>query len=236
MTWPTALVLVAALAACALEDASPQPPAAFPGPGRPVAAIVSPSWSDEAQRDRLREFEQVAREARIGPGMTVADIGAGSGYYTVRLSPLVGPQGRVLAEDIIPQYLAQLDARVKSQNLANLTLIEGTPDDPRLPAGSVDVALMIHMYHEVEQPYALLHRLAGALKPGGRVVVVDQPWAPPQHGIPPDVLRCEMAAVGYRQESLRTLDNEDAFVAVFTLPNGPVAPTVEATAACRRAR
>lgn len=104
-----ALLAVAAPAALAgparaAESLAPPgaPAAAFPRPDRPVAEIVAPRWSSEAERDRAGEFEQVATGMGIAPGETVADIGAGSGYYAVRLSPRVGPRGRVLAEDVTP--------------------------------------------------------------------------------------------------------------------------------------
>ena len=88
--------------------------------------------------------------------MSVADLGAGSGYHTVRLARALGPDGRVLAQDVTPSYLAGLEKRVRREGLRNVTLGLGDPHDPRLPPHSVDAAILAHMYHEIEQPFAFL--------------------------------------------------------------------------------
>ncbi len=163
------------------------PAGAFPKPDRPVAEIVAPQWTAEAQRDKTGEFEQVAKAMRIAPGETVADIGAGSGYYVVRLSPRVGPSGKVLAEDVTPSYLASLERRVKG--LGNVTVVQGEPHDPRLPPASVDAVVLVHMYHEITQPFGLLYNLAPAMRPGGRVGILDADDIPSRHGTPPALLR-----------------------------------------------
>ena len=105
--------------------------------------------------------------------MTVADIGAGSGYYVVRLSPIVGPHGHVIAEDVVPEYLRGLRRRVRDLGLRNVAISLGEPHDPRLPAHSLDIAILVHMYYEIAQPYALLYNLIPALKSGTRVGIVD---------------------------------------------------------------
>ncbi len=191
------------------------PASAFPKPDRPVAEIVSPVWSGEEERDRIDEAGQVARLMGIGPGRTVADIGAGGGYYVVRLSPLVGPEGRVIAQDVTPRYLADLARRVDREGLRNVTLGLGEPHDPRLPPSSVDAAILVHMYHEIEQPFAFMHNLKAALKPGGRVGIVDLDRETWRHGTPRALLRCELAAVGYREVSFQTLKGDPAYLAVF---------------------
>ena len=120
------------------------PAAAFPKPARPVAAIVSPIWHDEKERDAAGEPSQLVRLLGIKSGMTVADIGAGSGYYVVRLSPIVGAGGRVIAEDIKPEYLRSLRKQgTRSPGLQNITVSLGEPHDPRLPADTVDVAILV---------------------------------------------------------------------------------------------
>jgi SAM-dependent methyltransferase len=144
------------------------PAAAFPKPDRPVADIVSPIWHDEKERDDAGEPGQLVRLLGIRSGMTVADIGAGSGYYVVRLSPIVGSKGRIIAEDIVPKYLKSLGKRVRNLRLQNVVISLGEPHDPKLPADSVDIAILVHMYHEIEQPYALLCNLVPALKPEAR--------------------------------------------------------------------
>src|SRR5438552_4094983 len=127
------------------------------GPVRTVAGIVRPIWHDERERDDADEPGQLVRLLGIKSGMTVADIGAGSGYYVARLSPIVGSDGRILAEDIVPEYLRSLRNRVRDLGLQNVAISLGEPHDPRLPAGSVDIAILVHMYHEIAQPYGLLY-------------------------------------------------------------------------------
>jgi ubiquinone/menaquinone biosynthesis C-methylase UbiE len=194
------------------------PAAAFPGPDRPVAEIMSPIWSTEAERDAAHESSQLARLLGIVPGMTVGDIGAGSGYHTVRLSPVVGPSGRIIAQDVTPRYLADLARRVGDLRLGNVTLALGEQHDPRLPPGSLDVALMVRMYHHITQPYAFLYNLAPALKPGARVGIVDLDAKTSEMGTPPDLLRCELAAVGYREITFHKLEASPVYLAVFAPP------------------
>jgi ubiquinone/menaquinone biosynthesis C-methylase UbiE len=111
----------------------------------------------------------------VEPGLRVADIGAGSGYYTVRLARRLGPTGRVFAEDVVPEYLERLARRIANEGLADrVTIVRGDPHDPRLPPGSVDLALLVHMYHEVQQPYGLLWNLRPALRPGARVAIIAE--------------------------------------------------------------
>ena len=194
------------------------PASAFPKPDRPVADIVSPIWHDEKQRDDAGEPRQLVRLLGINSGMTIADIGAGSGYYVVRLSPIVGPHGRIIAEDVVPEYLQDLSSRVHGLGLQNVTISLGEPHDPRLPAGSFDIAILVHMYHEITQPYALLYNLVPALKPGARVGIVDAYGPTSEHGTPPSLLRCEFTAVGYREISLDRLTGSDAYLAIFEPP------------------
>jgi predicted methyltransferase len=119
------------------------PTSAFPKPDRPVADIVSPIWHDEKERDNANESTQLVRLLGIKSGLTLADIGAGSGYYVVRLSPIVGPQGRIIAEDVVPKYLRGLQSRVRDLGLQNVVITLGEPHDPRLPADSLDIAILV---------------------------------------------------------------------------------------------
>ena len=209
------------------------PAAAFPKPDRPVADIVSPVWHDEKERDAAGEPVQLVRLLGIKSGMTIAYIGAGSGYYVVRLSPIVGASGRVIAEDIMPRYLRSLRKRVRDLGLQNVAISLGEPHDPRLPADSLDVAILVHMYHEITQPYALLYNLVPALKPGARVGIVDAFARTSEHGTPPSVLRCELAAIGYREISLDRLDGSNAYLAIFAPPSVASRTRPEAIAACK---
>jgi ubiquinone/menaquinone biosynthesis C-methylase UbiE len=170
----------------------------FPRPYRPVSALGDNEFSTEDQRDNLGEAKVVMDLAQIRAGTTVADIGAGEGYYTVRLAERVGANGRVLAQDIDPNALQRLGARVERERLDNVSIKLGAADDPRLPQSSFDRIFLIHMYHEVSEPYAFLWRLRPALSEGGQVIVVDTERPTDQHGIPPKLLFCEFEAVGFR--------------------------------------
>jgi SAM-dependent methyltransferase len=201
------------------------PASAFPTPGRSVAGIVTDIWHDEQSRDRAGEAERVMRLLGVRAGLAVADIGAGSGYYTVRPARRVGPRGHVFAEDVVPKYLKRLADRLGNEGLAgSVTVVRGDPHDPRLPPGSLDLALLVHMYHEVQQPYGLMWNLRPALRPGARVAVIDARKQTEVHGTPPDLLRCEFAAVGYRQTAFYDLQ-EGTYLAVFVTANPPAMPT-----------
>jgi SAM-dependent methyltransferase len=208
------------------------PASAFPKPDRPVAEIISPIWATEKERDAVNESGQIIRALGLTPGLSVADLGAGSGYHTVRLARALGPDGRVFAEDVIPNYLADLQKRVRKEDLRNITLVRGEPHDPRLPAGSIDAAILVHMYHEIAQPFAFLYNLVPALKPGARVGIVDLDRPIGEHGTPPDLLRCELAAVGYEPIGFSKLIAEIGYLAVFKPPAEAVRTPPEAIKPC----
>lgn len=207
------------------------PADSFPAPSRPVAAITTDTWSSEDARDRAGEAERVMDLLGVRPGMAVADVGAGSGYYTVRLAPRVGPRGRVIAQDIVPAYLERLARRVRQDSLRNVTVGLGDPHDPRLPRNSADLVLLVYMYHEVEQPYAFLYNLRPALRPGGRVAVVDLNRSTRRHGTPLSLLRCEMAATGFEAVEVHDLGEGTGYLAVFRPTPGP-APRPGSIRAC----
>lgn len=195
-------LLLVALASCkpAPDPDADRPETAreFPRADRPVSGLGANSVSNEETRDSLGEAVAVMDLAQVAPGMTVADIGAGDGYYTVRLAERVGENGRVLAQDIDREALERLGDRVAREQLDNVSIKLGAADDPRLPANSFDRVFLVHMYHEVSEPYAFLWRLRPALRPGGQVVVVDRDRPADQHGITPKLLFCEMDHVGFR--------------------------------------
>ena len=224
-----ALALFAAVALAGCRQSAPQ--AEFPTAQRDVAPIVADSFSTEDVRDRVGEAEEVMRLAGVTPGMWVADIGAGEGYYTVRLAPLVGQRGRVLAEDIIPETRDRLAQRVQRENLDNVAVRLGLPDDPKLPAKSFDRVFLVHMYHEVASPYAFLWHLREGLKDGAEVIVVDADRPTRQHGIPPDLLKCEFAAVGLDQVRFQPLAGSDGYFAAFVARRPR--PSPGAILACR---
>jgi SAM-dependent methyltransferase len=229
-----AAALTVSAAAQELMAQSGAPATSFPRPARPVARIVSPIWHDEKERDDADELGQLVRLLGIKPGMTVADLGAGSGYYVVRLSPIVGSNGRIIAEDIESDYLQGLRQRVRDLGLANVTVTRGEPHDPGLPTGSVDVAILVHMYHEVTQPYGLLYNLVPALKPDARIGIVDSFAPTSEHGTPPSLLRCELGAIGYREVSFDRLKGSDAYLAIFAPPSVASRTRPEDMVTCRQ--
>lgn len=208
-----AAAAVLALAACRAQPSEPQ----FPAAHRDVAPTVSDTFSTEDARDRLGEAEQVMVLAGVKPGMSVADVGAGEGYYTVRLARVVGAKGRVLAEDIVPEVRDQLSERVQRERLDNVAVKLGTAENPMLPAGSFDRLFLVHMYHEVQSPYAFLWHLREGVKPDGLVIVVESNRPVRQHGMPPASLKCEFAALGMQPIKAATLTSGEDYLMAFRL-------------------
>jgi ubiquinone/menaquinone biosynthesis C-methylase UbiE len=187
----------------------------FPLPDRPVSELGSNEFSTETARDKVDEARKVMDFAAIEPGMTVADIGAGEGYYTIRLAQRVGANGRVLAQDIDQDALSRLGLRVEKERLDNVSIKLGGIDDPRLPENSFDRVFMVHMYHEVTEPYAFLWRLWPSLKEGGRAIVVDVDRPTDQHGIDPFLLKCEFEQVGFELATFRDSPELAGYYAEF---------------------
>ena len=217
MSRSVGLFLLLALAGCgrAALPRGAEEAGQFPKADRPVASIVSSRWSSEDERESAGEARAVISAAGVRPGMTVADIGAGEGYYTVRLARAVKPDGRVLAEDIVAEYRDALATRVAHERLDNVSVVLGTAADPKLPEASFDRVFLIHMYHEIASPYEFLWRLRPALKPGGQVVVVDADRPTQDHGTPPKLLTCELEAVGYTQVKRVPMQAAGGYLALF---------------------
>jgi ubiquinone/menaquinone biosynthesis C-methylase UbiE len=214
--WSRAAALAAAfslLAACRAQPSEPR----FPRAEREVAPIVGECFSTEDARDRVGEAEQVMQLAGVKLGMSVADVGAGEGYYTVRLAPVVCRRGRVLAEDNVTATRDALSERVQRENLDNVAVKLGTPDDPMLPRQSFDRVFLVHMYHEVRSPYAFLWHLRDGVKPSGLVIVVDSNRPTKRHGIPPAQLKCEFAALGMEPVTMTMLTGGEAYLMAFRL-------------------
>jgi SAM-dependent methyltransferase len=229
-----------ALAGCdrmsAVSDDRPAEARDFPRADRPVAPIISTRWATEEARDRLHEADQVMNWAGVAPDMTVADIGAGEGYYTVRLAKRVGPHGRVLAEDIVGEVIDALGRRVTRENWANVSVKLGTPENPKLPARSFDRVFMVHMYHEIAEPYAFLWYLYPALKPKGEVIVLESDRPTDHHGTPPELLRCEFAAIGFVQIAIARRPQSGGYLARFVAGAGkPADPSQIVPCRVRRA-
>lgn len=202
----------------------------FPPPDRPVAPIVSSAYSDEKIRDANGEAKRVMDRLGLRPGFRVADIGAGEGYYTVRLARRLGFSATIYAQDVTPDYLKRLEVRLEGEGIRGVRLVLGMRNDPKLMPNSVDVALLAHMYHEIENPYEFLYRLRPALAADARVAIIDVDRPTQDHGTPPALLRCELEAVGYRQIDLISLEPAEGYLAIFLPP--PELPLVSAIQPC----
>jgi protein-L-isoaspartate O-methyltransferase len=221
--WNKAVAAASALACLAACRAQPSTPH-FPKADRDVAPIVGGAYSTEDARDRIGEAEQVMQLAGVKPGMSVADVGAGEGYYTIRLARVVGARGRVLAEDILPAVRDALSERVQRQRLDNVAVKLGTPDDPTLPASSFDRVFLVHMYHEVASPYAFLWHLRESVKADGLIVVVDANRPTKRHGIPPEQLKCEFAALNLQPTRFEMLTGGETYLMTFRIAGSRPAP------------
>jgi ubiquinone/menaquinone biosynthesis C-methylase UbiE len=160
-------------------------------------------WLERPERESEEEPSRAVEALDLRAGMTVADIGAGSGYYTVRMARKVGEGGRVYATDIQVGMLSLLQRRAKQEGLANIVPVLGAVDDPKLPPGSLDLALMVDVYHELSAPQAFVRRLREALKPDGRLVLIEfrkeDPRVPirPEHKMSVAEVREELSGDGY---------------------------------------
>jgi ubiquinone/menaquinone biosynthesis C-methylase UbiE len=168
-------------------------------------------WLDRAERDLEEEPDRAIDALKIEKGSTVADIGAGSGYMTVKLARKVGPQGRVYANDIQPAMLDLLNKRLGKSKVTNVTVVLGAQDDPRLPLDALDLVLMVDVYHELSQPQLMLRHIRASLKPGGRLALLEyrkeDPNIPikPEHKMSVADARLEVEAEGFKL----TKTNED---------------------------
>jgi SAM-dependent methyltransferase len=193
-----ALALAAAIAA--------QAPGVHPLSGRrfaPVMGYQGADWLERTERDEEEAPDVALRVLNIPKGASVADIGAGSGYITEKLAARVGSTGMVFANDVQPQMLEMLARRLEKKRISNVTLVQGTIDDPKLAPASVDLELMVDVYHEFSRPQAMLQHLREALKPGGRLVLLEyrkeDPTIPirPEHKMSVAEARMEVEAEGF---------------------------------------
>jgi ubiquinone/menaquinone biosynthesis C-methylase UbiE len=144
--------------------------------GREIARVMgwqAAPWLEREEREKEERTSVLIEELGLKPGMVVADVGAGSGYLSRRMAPLVAPGGKVIAVDIQPEMLALLAQTAADPRYANIEPFPGSVDDTHLPAGSVDLAIMVDVYHELEYPFEVLDSIVRALKPGGRVAFVE---------------------------------------------------------------
>ena len=187
--------------------------------GRPTSTPYSGDRSifEYPDRDKKLQIDRVMKLLKIGPGKTVADIGAGSGWFTVRAARKVGKTGIVYAEDINDKATEYIDARAKKESLGNIRTVLGVPDDAKLPVASVDAVLMLKVYHEIAEPVPFMKRLRTSLRPGALVGVIDRNGngSGTDHGLPQATLEREMAQAGFRKVAMYDFtkaDGQDYFV------------------------
>ena len=177
-----------------------------PVSGRRFANVMGwqgADWLERSEREVEEEPDKALDALGSLAGLTVADVGAGSGYFTVRLASRVGPAGRVFANDLQSEMLKMLTARLARERVTNVTLVQGAVDDPKLPSSSLDLAIMVDVYHEFSEPQKMLRGLRAALKPGGRLVLLEYRKEDPQvpirfeHKMSVAEARVELEAEGF---------------------------------------
>jgi SAM-dependent methyltransferase len=192
-----------------------------PGPqqtaSRPTSAPYTGDLSvfEYADRDKKLQIDRVMDLLGITQGKNVADIGAGSGWFTVRAARRVGPTGVVIAEDINPLAIEYIGKRVMKENLPNVRTVLGSPDDPRLPSGSADAVLMLKVYHEIAHPVSTMKVIQRALRPGAKVGIIDRNGNGADHGVKRAIVVKEMDEAGYKlveSYDFTKADGEDYFL------------------------
>lgn len=156
---------------------------------------------ESPDRDQKVQPQRVMDLLHITPGTSVADIGAGSGWFSVRAAHRVGPKGKVYAEDINPQYIAYIQDRARKANLTNIQTVQGTPDDAHLPPDSIHAVMLMKVYHEIAHPVPFLRSLRAALEPSARIGIIDRngDGSGTDHGVPETTVVREMAEAGFRK-------------------------------------
>lgn len=175
--------------------------------GREIAHVMGAAaipWLERPEREREEDPARLLEALELREGDVVADVGAGSGYHTFRIAPRVGPRGKVYAVDVQPEMVDVLRRRARAENVSNVEVVHGTPQDPKLPPGAAHLVLLVDVYHEFAWPYEMMRALRRALRPAGRVVLVEfrkeDPRVPIKevHKMSEEQIRREMAAVGLR--------------------------------------
>ena len=186
-----------------------QRPPVHPLTGRQIAGVATDtSWLDRATREHEEAPEQALALIGLRPGMVVADVGAGTGYMTTRLARLVGPGGKVFANDIQPAMLRIIQDKVQTEHLSNVVVVQGSEIDAHLPEDTIDLALLVDVYHELWHPQEMLRSLRRALRPDGELVLVEyrqeDPSIPiaPTHRMSVADVRTEVEAEGFRFDRL----------------------------------
>lgn len=190
----------------------------------PVMGYAGAEWLERSEREKEEAPEMAIEALGVLKGMNVADIGAGTGYFSIRLAARVGATGRVYANDVQPEMLARIRERTAKLNISNIETVLGSEADPKLPTGKMDIVLLVDVYHEFSQPQRMLNAIRTSLKPDGRLVLLEyrkeDPTIPirPDHKMSIPEVRTELEAQGFRMEKvLDTLPRQHLFFFVKTL-------------------
>jgi ubiquinone/menaquinone biosynthesis C-methylase UbiE len=203
------ITLACALALSAVASVRAQ--AVHPVTGRriaPVMGVDGADWLDREERQREEQPEKAIAALGLSPGMWVADVGAGTGFYTIRLAKAVSPGGVVIANDIQAGMLERLRANAAAQGITNIETVLGTESDPKLPAGKLDIVILVDVYHEFSRPQRMLDRIRECLKPDGRLVLLEfrkeDPSVPirPEHKMSVAEVKAEVLPEGYQFEKV----------------------------------
>jgi len=185
----------------------------------PTMGIGGADWLERSEREPEEHPGEMLDALGIKPGMAVADVGAGIGYLTTKLARRVGPTGRVYATDIQPDMLSRLRDRMEREQIHNVETVLSSQSDPRLPPGKLDLIVMVDVYHELTQPQRMLRKMREALKPDGRLVLVEyrkeDPTIPirPEHKMSVAEVKTEVEAEGYAlQDVLKILPRQHIVV------------------------
>jgi len=204
------LSLASFLAGARLLRTRPTPPI-HPLTGRQIAGIATDAnWLDRTVREQQEEPDRALELIGITPGMVVADVGAGTGYMTMRLARRVGPTGKVYANDLQSAMLQIIRDKARQQQLSNVEIVQGAQDDARLPDNAIDLALLVDVYHEFWRPQEMLRSIRRSLKPGGQLVLVEYRKEDPSipvaytHRMSVAEARTEVEAEGFRFDRLVT--------------------------------
>jgi ubiquinone/menaquinone biosynthesis C-methylase UbiE len=185
--------------------------ATHPLTGRQIAPVMSADgagWLDRPEREAEEAPEQALDALGIRAGMVVADVGAGTGYMSLRMARRVGPTGKVYANDLQPEMLQKLRAKSQREKLSNVETVQGTESDPKLPPNTMDLVLLVDVYHEFSQPQAMLDKIRESLKPDGRLVLLEyrkeDPKVPirPEHKMSVAEVKTEVEAEGYKLDQV----------------------------------
>ncbi len=174
----------------------------------PVMGVGGAGWLDRPERETEEEPDKALDAIGIRPGMTVADVGAGTGYMSLRMARRVGPNGKVYANDLQPEMLTRLGARAQREKLSNVETVLGAEADPKLPAGKIDLILLVDVYHEFGQPQVMLQKMRESLKPDGRLVLLEyrkeDPKVPirPEHKMSVTEVKTEVEAEGFELDQV----------------------------------